>query len=272
MKRLFSAGVLLFGLAFLAFAGGRREQGASASGVKRVNVALESGSKPLSFIDENGQKTGYEYDVLLAVDSLIGDYDFVIEYVEADATQIGLETGKYVLIGGGLYKTPEREAKYLVSGEPNGASLINIYVHEDNNTIHSLDDLVGKNLVPSTPNGGIFNLLTRYNEQHPGAPITITTGEGISMADRFKSVDTRQYDAIVLPNNLGFDEIKQQLKLRVKAVERPVQINATYFVFSRDQGDLAAKVDTALKTLRANGALSELNIKWYGSDPLIFLD
>jgi ABC-type amino acid transport substrate-binding protein len=272
MKKLWVAGGLFLGLAVLAFAGGKREQAASPSGVKKVNVALESGSKPLSYIDESGRKTGYEYDVLLAVDGLISGYDFNIEYVEADATQIGLETGKYALIGGGLYKTPEREAKYLVSAEPNGASLINIYVHEDDNAIRSLDDLVGKSLVPSTPNGGIFNLLTRYNEEHPGAAITITTGEGVSLADRFKSVDTKQYDAIVLPNNLGFPEIKQQLNLRVKAVETPVQINATYFVFAKDQADLAAKVDAALKTLRANGKLSELNTKWYGSDPLAFLD
>jgi ABC-type amino acid transport substrate-binding protein len=272
MKKLFIGAALVFGLAVLAFAGGKRDQGASPSGVRRVNAALESGSRPLSFIDANGQKTGYEYDVLLAVDSLIGDYDFNIEYVEGDATQIGLETGKYAFIGGGLFKTPERAAKYLIPEAVNGASLINIYVHEDTASIRGLDDLVGKNLVPSSPNGGIFNLLTGYNEQHPNAPITITTGEGVSLADRFKSVDTKQYDAIVLPNNLGFDEIKKQLNLRVKAVDTPVQINATYFVFARDQTELAAKVDAALKTLRADGTLSNLNIKWYGSDPLAFLD
>jgi ABC-type amino acid transport substrate-binding protein len=272
MKKLFIGAALVLGLAVLAFAGGKREQGSGASGVKRVNAALESGSRPLSFIDERGQKTGYEYDVLLAVDNLIGDYDFTIEYVEGDATQIGLETGKYAFIGGGLFKTPERAAKYLIPEAANGASLINIYVHEDDTAIRSLDDLVGKNLVPSSPNGGIFNLLTSYNNQHPNAPITITTGEGVSLADRFKSVDSKQYDAIVLPNNLGFDEIKKLLNLRVKAVDTPVQINATYFVFAQDQTELAARVDAALKTLRADGTLRDLNTKWYGSDPMSFLD
>ena len=98
----------------------------AAAQVKTVNVALESGSKPLSFENDKGEKVGYEVDVLKAVDELIPDYNFNVELVESDATQIGLETGKYVLIGGGLYKTPEREQKYLIPNAINGVSLINI--------------------------------------------------------------------------------------------------------------------------------------------------
>ena len=142
---------------------------ASEAGVQTVTVALESGSKPLSFEDENGNKVGYEVDVIKAVDELVPEYVFNLEFVEGEATQIGLETGKYALIGGGLYKTPEREDKYLIPNAINGVSLINIYVHEDDTTIKSLDDLVGKKLVPSSPNGGIFNLLTEYNTAHPDA-------------------------------------------------------------------------------------------------------
>ncbi|HWR23722.1 MAG TPA: transporter substrate-binding domain-containing protein [Feifaniaceae bacterium] len=238
--------------------------------VQTVNVALEAGSKPLSFEDENGSKVGYEVDVLNAVDELIPEYAFNLEFVEADATQIGLETGKYVLIGGGLYKTPERVEKYLIPDAINGVSLINIYVHEDDTGIKSLDDLVGKKLVPSTPNGGIYNLLTEYNAAHPDAQITITTGEGVSVADRFKSVDAKEYDALVLPNNLGFSEIKQELGLKIKAVEEPVKINGTYFALAKGQEDLSAKVEAALTTLRENGTLSELSLKWYGEDTIQF--
>ena len=240
----------------------------SAAQVKTVNVALESGSKPLSFEDENGEKVGYEVDVLKAVDELIPEYEFNIDFVESDATQIGLETGKYALIGGGLYKTPEREEKYLIPDAINGVSLINIYVNEEDNSIQSLDDLVGKKLVPSTPNGGIFNLLTAYNQEHADKPITITTGDGVSVADRFVSVSNKEYDALVLPNNLGFNEIQKELSLKVKAVENPVKINGTYFALAKDQADLSAKIEEALKTLRENGTLSKLSVSWYGEDTI----
>ena len=240
----------------------------AAPEVKTVNVALESGSKPLSYEDENGNKVGYEVDVVNAVDELIPDYSFNIEFVEADATQIGLETGKYALIGGGLYKTPERVEKYLIPDAITGVSLINIYVREDNNSIQSLADLAGKKVVPSTPNGGIFNLLTQYNQEHPDAQITIETAEGVSIADRYKSVDSKEYDALILPNNLGFNEIKQELGLKVKAVEEPVKINGTYFALAKGQEDLSSKVEAALKTLRENGKLSEFSVKWYGEDTI----
>lgn len=276
MKNKFFASVLAFGLISVALSGcgssgvssGAASVSSSGAEVKKVNVALESGSKPLSFEDEQGNKVGYEVDVLQAVDALIPDYDFNLEFVESDATAIGLDTGKYALIGGGLYKTKEREEKYLLPDAVNGVSLINIYVHEDDNSIKSIDDLVGKNLVPSTPNGGIYNLLTGYNAEHPNAQITITTAEGVSVADRFASVDAGQYDALILPNNLGFNEIKAQLGLKVKAVETPVAINGTYFALSKDQADLAQKVEGALKALRENGTLSQLSVKWYGEDTI----
>ncbi|CZQ98253.1 Hypothetical protein Tpal_2239 [Trichococcus palustris] len=238
--------------------------------VKTVNVALNAGSKPLSFEDENGKLTGYEVELLEAADDKIDEYDFNLESVEEDSVQVGLDAGKYDLIGGGLYKTPEREAKYLFPDEISGVSLINIYVREDDNSIASLDDLVGKKVAPSSPNGGIYNLLTAYNEEHANAKITINTAEGISVADRFKSLASGEYDAIVLPNNLGFDEIKATLNLKVKAVAEPVKVNPTYFVLGKDQTDLKEKLDAALVELREDGKLSELSIKWFGEDTFTY--
>lgn len=239
---------------------------------KTVNVAVEAGAKPLSFEDDNGELTGYEVEVLQEIDEIVEEYDFNLEAVEGDSVQIGLDAGKYALIGGGLYKTPEREEKYLFPEEINGVSLINIYVSEDDTSIASLDDLVGKNVVPSSPNGGIYNLLTTYNQEHPDAQITVNTAEGVSLADRFLSVESGEYDAIVLPNNLGFDEIKETLNLKVKAVEEPVKINPTYFVLGKDQTDLKEKLDEALVGLKEEGKLSELSIKWYGEDTFTYYE
>lgn len=235
---------------------------------KKVSVAVETGSKPLSFEDENGELTGYEVEVIKALDEVIPEYDFQIESVDADATQVGLEAGKYAFIGGGAYKTPEREAKYLIPDEFNGVSLVYIYVKEGNDSIKSLDDLVGKKVVPSSPNGGIFNLLTSYNKDHPNAQITIETADGVALADRFKSVDSGEYDAVILPNNLGFNEIKQELGLKLVAVNPPVAVNPTYFLLGKDQTDLKEKIDAGLKTLRENGTLSKLSTKWYGEDTI----
>lgn len=227
MKKIGTAVALALSLA--AISGALVSCGAKKDGTKgtakRVTVAVETGSKPLSFENEKGELTGYEVDVLKALDAVVADYDFTIEAVDGDATQVGLDAGKYALIGGGLYRTAKREEKYLFPDEINGVSLINIYVREERSDIASLADLSGKKVVPSSPNGGIFNLLTAWNADHPDRAIEILTAEGVSVADRYKSVDSLEYDAIVLPNNLGFNEIKAELGLKLKPVETPVQVN-----------------------------------------------
>lgn len=245
---------------------------AGTAEAKTVIVAVENGSQPLSYVDDNGNVVGYEVDVLAAVDELIPEYEFQLEIVGGDATQIGLETGKYALIGGGLYKTAEREEKYLLPETPNGVSTIKLFVRENETEIQTLDDLVGKKIVPVSPNGGIYNLLTSYNKEHPDAQLTIELSDGsFTTADRLVEISDGIYDALVLPDNLGVHETAEAVGAAIKAVEQPVQINPTYFALAKDQEDLNEKVNEALSTLRENGKLSELNVKWYGEDKFVYL-
>jgi len=239
--------------------------GTSAANVKKVIVAVATGEKPLSYTDEKGNLVGYEVDALKEVNKLIPDYQFDIQSVDADSQQIGLDSGKYALIAEGLFKTPERVQKYLLPEENVGASLIKITVRGDDNSIKTLDDLVGKKVAPVSPNGGIFNLLTNYNKTH-AKQITITTQEGLSDAEKYQGVASGKYDAVVLPS-LGFDEIKNKLNLNIKQTD-PVKINYTYFVLAKNQTDLGAKVNDALKQLKSNGTLSKLSVQYFGEDVL----
>ena len=55
---------------------------------------------------------------------MIDGYNLTIESVSAEATQVGSDTGKYALIGGGLFKNEEREELYLFPEEYTGISTI----------------------------------------------------------------------------------------------------------------------------------------------------
>lgn len=238
---------------------------ASDSKVKKVVVAVATEEKPLSYTNENGELVGYEVEALKAIDKIIPEYDFDIQSVEADSQQIGLDSGKYALISEGLFKTKEREEKYLLPEENTGVSLINIIIRGNETSIKTLDDLVGKKVAPVSPNGGIFNLLTAYNKEHKDQ-ITFDTQEGLSTAEKMQGVATGKYDGLVYPS-LGFEELKNKLKLDVKQTD-PVKINNTYFVLSKDQKDLTEKVNQALKTIKKDGTLSELAVKYFGEDIL----
>lgn len=247
--------------------------GTNSGDVTKVVVAVETGSNPLSFIDDDGNIVGYEVDVLAAIDELIPEYEFELEIVGGDATQVGLETGKYALIGGGLYKTAEREEKYLLPDAICGVSTIKAYVRSDDDSIHTLDDVVGKKVTPVGANGGIYNLLYTYNEEHPDAQIEINVAsDDLGAADRLQSVANGEYDVYIIPDNLGTIALIEALGLNIKEVEDPVKVNGTFFALAQGQEDLRDKVNAALVTLRENGTLSELNIKWYGEDKIAYYE
>lgn len=233
--------------------------------VKKVVVSVVTEEKPLSYTDDKGELVGYEVDALKAIDKIIPEYEFDIQSVEENSQQIGLDSGKYALIAEGLFKTKERQEKYLLPEENTGVSLIKIITKGNDTSIKILDDLVGKNVAPVSPNGGIFNLLTAYNKDHKGQ-ITIVAQEGLSVADKFQGVASGKYDAMVHPS-LGFDELKNKLKLDLKQSD-PVKVNYTYFVLGKDQTDLTAKVNEALKTIKKDGTLSKLSVQYFGEDIL----
>ena len=234
--------------------------------VVEVMVAVENAANPLSFTNDSGELDGYEVDVINAINDVIEDYHLNIESVSAEATQVGLDTGKYALIGGGLFKNEEREELYLFPEENTGISTIEIYKRADDDSIQTLDDLVGKTVHPVTPNGGIFNLLTAYNEEHPDNQIDIQLGESGNFAQRFQALNDEVSDAIVMPSNFGANDIIEELDLNVNTADMPVQVNPTYFVLAKDQEDLKEKLDQAIAQLKEDGTLAELSEKWYGEN------
>ena len=233
------------------------------SGTKVVS-AVENNSKPLSFMDDDGNLTGYEVELLRAIDDALPDYQITIEGATADGASIGLDSDKYQLIAGGLYKTAERESKYLLAG-PNGASAIKIY-EKKGADYASLKDLAGKSVAPVSPNGGIYNLLTDYNTANPNQKIDIKTSADLTTAEALQGIADGTYDALVKPSNLGEQQIIDQLGLDVVAAEEPVKVNGTYFALKKSDADLEKAVTGAIEKLKDDGTVSKLSEQFFGED------
>ena len=239
---------------------------------KAITVAVPPAAKPLSFTDENGELTGYEVEILKLVDEKLEDYSFTIVGVADSAAEIGLDTGKYDMIAQGLFRSEAREEKYLIPEESNGASLMRVYSNKNNANIDSFENLVGKKLFPSSPSGGVFNLLTQYNEEHPNQKIDITTSDqGFAVVDRLREVESGKYDALVLPSNLGQKEIIEKQKLDI-VVSEPLKVFPTYFLIHKSEDNVAftEAVSEALKELKDEGELSKLSLKYYDEDVFIY--
>lgn len=274
MKRLLLSISFAAVLLVLAACGGEEEsaEGAEESGeVRTVEVAVSSSSRPLSYVGDDGELTGYEPELLRAIDEKLEGYEFNMEGASDSAGEIGLDTGQYDMLAQGLILSPEREESYLVPDESNGPSLMKIFATGDQEgEIESLDDLQGKNVVPVTPTGGVFNLLNGYNEEHPDNQIEFDTSDGgIPTSDRLQEVNDGVYDALVHPSNLGQQEIIEEAGLDIHVTE-PVEINPTYFLIhdSEENAELRDKVSEALAELKEEGTVSELSNEFYGEDIL----
>jgi len=255
----------------LAGCGNGAEENAAAgeNGTRTVEVAVPSSSKPLSYTGEDGELTGYEVEILKEVDEKLEDYEFNIQGTSDSAAEIGLDTGQYDMIAQGLILSEERKDSYLIPSEHNGFSLMKIYATGNmEGEIETLDDLAGKKVVPVTPTGGVFNLLTAYNEEHPDNQIDFETSDGgIPTSDRLKEVDEGTYDAFVNPSNLGQDEIIEEGGLDIHITE-PVEVNPTYFMIhdSDENIELNEQVGEALAELKDEGVLSDISKEFYGED------
>ncbi|MCO7126532.1 transporter substrate-binding domain-containing protein [Sporolactobacillus shoreicorticis] len=267
MKKLIA--LLLISVLILALTGcSGKSSGSGKRNVKTVQIAVPTAEKPLSYTDENGKLTGYEVEILKAVDKKIKGYTFNIQSVSSNAQQVGLDTGKYDLIAEGFFKNPVREKKYLIPDENDGASLIRIYSNKKNKNLNSVEDLRGLNLVPTDANGGMYYILTLFNKSYPENKLKIkTTDSGLSTADKLKSVDSGKYDALILPSNLGQADVIKKEKLNITTSE-PVLVIPTYFLLSKKNTKLKKEIDNALKELKEDGTLSKLSVKYYGEDNL----
>ena len=272
-KRNLLYSILLLVLVLTGCNGSEGENNASdESSVKSITVAVPPAAKPLSYTDENGELTGYEVDILKLVDEKLEDYSFNIVGVADSAAEIGLDTGKYDMIAQGLFRSEAREEKYLIPEESNGASLMRVYSNKDNENIDSFDDLVGKKIFPSSPSGGVFNLLTDYNKENPENPIEFATSDqGFAVVDRLREVESGKYDALVLPSNLGQKEIIESQNLEI-IVSEPIKVFPTYFLIhnSADNKAFTEVVSNAIKELKDEGKLSELSLKYYDEDVFIY--
>lgn len=238
---------------------------------KVVKIALNSVPNPLySFKDDKGEPAGYMIDYLHELEKNLPEYKFDYESVETDAQLVGTDSGKYDVAASFFFRNPEREAKYLFPQYNFGYSITALAVKSDRDDIKTLDDLVGKKLVPITPNSGLRYILKDYNLQHPGKEITIESIDKTSPADDLKLVASGQYDATYINVN-QFEDVVKKLNLDLK-VGGVISKEPVWFLYNKSQGELVKRIDEVTNKLVEDGTLSKLAEKWFNVDFFKSLD
>lgn len=260
--------------ALLGGCGGDNKKEAAAGGKTVVKTVISGTEAPLSWVDEKGEKHGYEYDVLLEVNKRLKDYQLDIQAVPPETQDVMMESGDAKVATGGYFKNTQREQNFLLPESPIGASSLMVYVLKGNeNKYNSFEDVVKANLklVPLTPNGGAYRIVDEWNKKHGNLLKEIPVQSGVSVAERVKGLKEGQYDALIIPNNLGVEELAAKQGVELATIKEPIKVNATYVVVNKKEEKLAGEIKEALKELRADGTLAKISTKWYKDDLLKLL-
>lgn len=260
-----AATLLLAGSVLLAGCGSSGQSG--DAGAKKIIIGTGHAYEPYCYLDQEGHLTGYEYEVLKAVDELLPQYAFEYQTFDFANVLMALESGK-VDIGAHQYEVnEERQKKYLFGNESYTTYTTYLTVSADNNDIHGLDDLQGKRVSVSTGSNSAY-LLEKYNEQHADHPIELVYGKSPTNEELYAGLQSGAWVAIIKTKR-DAGKLNKEFgngKDIVKQVGDPIATSRTYFVFRKDEPELQEAVDGALKQLKESGRLAEISREVLGDD------
>ena len=225
-----------------------------ANGV--ITVAMEGTWAPWTYHDENDDLVGYDVEVATKIAEKLGVEPQFIEG-EWDGLLAGLDAGRYDIMVNGVDVTPERAEKYDFS-TPYAYNRTAVITKADNDTINTLDDLNGKNTANT-----ISSTYAQLAEQY-GATVT-----GVDdLNQTFELLLSGRIDATLNAEVTFYDYTKEHPDANVKIAV--LSDDANEIAIPMRKGDetatLRAAIDQAIEELRADGTLSALSEKYFGTD------
>ena len=219
-------------------------------------VALEGAWSPWCYHDDTDTLVGYDVEVSRAIAEYLG---LEPEYVEGewDGLFAGLEAGRYDIVCNGVEVTEERAKSYDFS-EPYAYIHTALAVRADDDSITCFEDLAGKttaNSIAST----YMTLAESYGAEVLGVD---TLDETIQMlvsgrVDATLNADVSFYDYLNVHPDADFKIVAQTEDASHVCI--PVKKGG-------ESDTLLAAINEAIEALRADGTLTAISEKYFGSD------
>lgn len=221
-----------------------------------IVIALEGTWAPWGYHDESGELVGYDTEVAKAVAEKLGVTATFVEG-EWDGLLAGLDAGRYDIMVNGVDVKPDRAEKYDFS-TPYAYNRMAVIVKGDNDSISAMEDLEGKktaNTISST-----------YAEtaRSYGAEVT-----GVDdLAATFELLYSGRIDATLNAEVTYYDYIAQHpdADLKIACLADEVDSVAIPLRKGEETKTLREAIDKALGELAEDGTLSELSVKYFGTD------
>jgi cystine transport system substrate-binding protein len=220
-----------------------------------IVIATEGTYKPFSFHAEGaGDLTGYDVEIARAVAEKLG-VKANFQETQFDGIFAGLDAKRFDTIANQISINAERKAKYDFS-KPYTISTGVIVTKADNNSINSFESLKGKTTAQS--------LTSNFYKLAVDAGANVQSVEG--WAQGVSLVREGRVDAIVNDKLTYLDYAKANPDAGLKIAAETTDKSESAFVFRKGSTELTSAVDKALDELRADGTLTKISEKYFGTD------
>jgi L-cystine transport system substrate-binding protein len=235
----------------------------SESAPKKLVVTGPSAFDTVSYYDESGKLTGFEVELLRAIDEYLTEYEFDFQPTNDFASIfLGIETNKTDIAYCQLEYNEERAQKYLFTKESYCNFPLRLVVLGDNNDINSLEDLKGKTLQVGTGANDAY-IMEQYNAKN-GNPINLYyAAPDATITDA--SLKNGTIDAYVGVERY-VDINNKALGFTHKCVGDIIADTKCYFITNLNNTELSARIDEAVVALKADGTISKLSEQFFGGN------
>lgn len=236
---------------------------ASDEGVEQVLIGCWDGWTNVSYIDENGELTGFEIELLKRIDEELDAYEFEFEPSSANFLTL-IDTGKLDMASSLYTYTEERAEKYLFTTV--GYRDMNQYITcLEGNDYTTLESLAGKTMGLGFENDSTSTIMKAYNEANPDKAVELDYFGDSEIDIQVQGVLEGRWDALTGSiTSIGqLNEISDVEFIMGDIVEE----SEAYWILAKDEKheQLRDAIDEVLTQLKESGELNELHLKWFGA-------
>ena len=166
----------------------------------------------------------------------------------------------------------------MIPNNPHAASVIGIAFRKENadqiKDLESFASYSGK-LIPISPQSAQFSVIQEFNNKNPANQIKLVPSDVFDIADSYLWVLEGRYDAyFVLKLSFEKNVLKETgpyHQFADKLAYVPYIGIPNWPLFNKKETELAAAYDKAVQTLKENGTITALSLKYFGEDVFNFV-